>query len=317
VPASVPVGLVISVLTVTAVTLLIYPLKLVFDAGALDGLYIPVILFLAAKWNVAMGILASIVGALEFSYFHLEPVHHFSGLVSETVAFGAVVAGALYVQLATMRARSAEERRRQEVAARARVVAAADDERRRVVRDLHDGAQQRLATTAMTLRAALANLDGPDPAARELVEEALEQAEHANTELRELAQGILPPALTRGGLRAGVTAFVSRTPLAVAVDIPAQRFAPAVESTAYFVISEALTNVIKHAQARHVTVTADVRDGILQVDVVDDGIGGAHTTGSHGLGGLRDRVSAIGGQLTVRSPGGKGTRISTVLPLTE
>jgi signal transduction histidine kinase len=317
VPASAPAGLVSSVLTVTVVTLLIYPLKHLFDTGALDGLYIPVILFLAAKWNVAMGVLGSVVGALEFSYFHLEPVHHFSGLVSETIAFAAVVAGALYVHVATVRARSAEERRRQEVAARARVVAAADDERRRVVRDLHDGAQQRLAATAMTLRAALANLDGPEPAARELVEEALEQAEHANTELRELAQGILPPALTRGGLRAGVTALLSRMPLAVAVDIPEQRFGPAVESTAYFVISEALTNVIKHAQARHVAVTAAVRDGNLQVDVVDDGIGGADTTALRGLGGLQDRVSAIGGQLTVQSPRGKGTRIRTVLPLTE
>jgi len=186
------------------------------------------------------------------------------------------------------------------------VVAAADDERRRVVRDLHDGAQQRLAATAMTLRAALANLDGPDPAARrELVEEALEQAEHANTELRELAQGILPPALTRGGVQAGVTPLLSRMPLAVAVDVPAQRFAPAVESTAYFVISEALTNVIKHAQARHVAVTAAVRDGSLQVEVVDDGIGGADTTASRGLGGLQDRVSAIGGAESAQ-PEGQG-----------
>lgn len=104
VPASTPAGLVSSVLTVTAVTLLIYPLKLVFDTGALDGLYIPVILFLAAKWHVAMGLLGSTVGALEFSYFHLEPVHHFSGLVSEALAFAAVVAGALYVHVASVRA---------------------------------------------------------------------------------------------------------------------------------------------------------------------------------------------------------------------
>jgi signal transduction histidine kinase len=292
------------VLTVTAVTVLIYPLKLVFDVGALDGLYIPVILFLAAKWNVAMGVFAAIVGALEFSFFHLEPIHHFSGLASEAVAFAAVVAGAMYVHVASVRARSAEELRRQEVAARARVVAAADDERRRVVRDLHDGAQQRLAATAMTLRAALGNLGSADPSARELVGEALEQAQQANAELRELAQGILPPVLTRGGLQAGVKALVSRMTLPVTVDIPAQRFAPAVESTAYFVISEALTNVIKHAQARHVSVIAGGRDGNLQVEVVDDGVGGAEATGSHGLVGLQDRVSAIGGQLTVRSPAG-------------
>ena len=319
-PASVPAGLISSVLAVTAVTLLVYPLKFVFDVAALDGIYIPVILFLAAKWTIAMGLFAAVVGALEFTFFHIEPHHHFTGLVSEAVAFGAVVAGAIYVHVASMRARSAEEHRRQEVAARARVVAAADDERRRVVRDLHDGAQQRLATTAMTLRAALSTLDGAGPSARELVEEALGQAEQANADLRELAQGILPPALTHGGLRAGVKSLLSRTTLPVTIDttdIPAQRFAPEVESTAYFVISEALTNVLKHAHAHHVTVTAAVRDGDLHVEVVDDGVGGAYSTGSHGLAGLQDRVSAMGGRLTVQSPRGKGTRISTVLPLTE
>jgi signal transduction histidine kinase len=317
VPASVPVGLVSSVVTVTAVTLLIYPLKLGFGAPALDGLYIPVILFLAAKWNVAMGVFAAILGALEFSYLHVEPHHHFSGLGSEALAFAAVVAGALYVHAASVRARSAEERQRQEVAARARVVAAGDDERRRVVRDLHDGAQQRLATTAMTLRAALANLDEADPSARELVEEALEQAQQANQELRDLAQGILPPVLTHGGLQAGVNALRSRMTLPVTVAVPAQRFAPAVEATAYFVVSEALTNVIKHAQANHATVTAAVRNGSLQVEVADDGIGGASATGSTGLVGLQDRVSVMGGQLTVHSPRGKGTRVDAVLPLTD
>ena len=103
----------------------------------------------------------------------------------------------------------------------------------------------------------------------------------------------------------------------VEVNVGVGRLPEMVESTAYFLISEALTNVIKHAQAGHVAVTAAVRDGNLQVEVVDDGIGGADTTASRGLGGLQDRVSAIGGQLTVHSPRGKGTRISTVLPLTE
>lgn len=315
VPASAQLGVVSTVLCVTAVTLLIYPLKLVFDVAALDGLYIPVILFLAAKWNLAIGVFAAILGAIEFSFFHVEPVYRFSGLASEVVAFAAVVAGAVYVYGASMRARAAEERRRQEAIARGRIVLAGDEERRRLVRDIHDGAQQRLATTAMVLKEALESVDKADgDETRELVEEALEQTVQANVELRALAQGILPPVLTRGGLQPAVKAVLARMTLPVTAEIPAQRFPPPIEATAYFVISEALTNVIKHARAEHATVTAAVRDGQLHIDVTDDGIGGAHVDGTTGLVGLDDRVSAMGGRLVVHSPRGKGTRLSASLP---
>ncbi|MGH3099457.1 MAG: sensor histidine kinase, partial [Thermoleophilia bacterium] len=199
-------------------------------------------------------------------------------------------------------------------ASRARIVAAADEERRRVVRDLHDGAQQRLVHTVITLNLAdraLAKGAGDGPA---LVKEALGHAEDTMTELRELAHGILPAVLTDGGLRAGIDALASRMPVPVEVGVSVDRLPPAVEATAYFVVAEALTNVAKHSSADHAEVTARVEDGTLRVDVRDDGRGGAQAYGS-GLLGLADRLGALGGRLEVDSPPGSGTRIGAAVPV--
>ena len=183
-------------------------------------------------------------------------------------------------------------------ASRARLVTAADAERRRVVRDLHDGAQQRLVHTVVTLTLAQRALRENADQAAPLVGEALEQARQGNTELRELAHGILPSALTHGGLRAGVDAVLSRLDLPVRLDVPGERFPPEIEATAYFIAAEALTNVVKHARAEHAQVRASVEDGTLRVEVRDDGIGGADPAG-HGLVGIGDRVAAHGGRLDV------------------
>jgi signal transduction histidine kinase len=200
-------------------------------------------------------------------------------------------------------------------ASRARIVAAADESRRRIERDLHDGAQQRLVHAVIVLKLALKALSDGDPGAGELVGEALEHAEQANEELRELAHGILPAALTRGGLRAGVDSLVSRVSLPVSVNVSVDRLPSGVEATAYFVISEALTNAVKHAGANGVGVSARVEREELVVEVRDDGVGGA--TGDHdtGLGGLEDRVAALGGRLVVESPLGQGTRVRAELPI--
>ncbi|HEY6763043.1 MAG TPA: GAF domain-containing protein [Baekduia sp.] len=204
---------------------------------------------------------------------------------------------------------------RTEVAAsRARVVAAADEERRRVVRDLHDGAQQRLVHTIVTLKLARRTLAPPDKPAAELVAEALEHATRAHVELRDLAHGILPSVLTQGGLRAGVDALASRAPVPVDVDVPVGRLPTAVEATAYFVVSEALTNVAKHARAGHVEVSARLDDGTLAVRVRDDGIGGARPGGS-GLTGLADRLAALDGELRVESPAAGGTILMAAIPV--
>jgi signal transduction histidine kinase len=201
------------------------------------------------------------------------------------------------------------------VASRARLVGAADDARRRVVRDLHDGAQQRLVHAIITLKLARrAYGSGDEEGAKTLVGEALDETEEANAELRELAHGILPSVLSRGGLAAGVDALVSRVDIPVSVDVPKERFPPEIEATAYFVAAEALTNVAKHSGAHGANVSAWVDDSVLHLDVRDDGVGGARTDGS-GLLGLQDRVSALGGRLRIESAPGDGTRVAATLPL--
>ena len=204
-------------------------------------------------------------------------------------------------------------------ASRARVVAAADEERRRVVRDLHDGAQQRLVHTVVTLKLAsraLKQRDEEEEDVTALVTEALEQAERTTAELRELAHGILPSVLTLGGLSAGVEALASRTPVPVVNDVSVDRLPSAVEATAYFVVAEALTNVAKHSGARHAAVAASVEDGTLHVHVRDDGAGGARPDGS-GLLGLADRLAVLDGRLRIESPADGGTLIAADIPLRD
>ena len=204
--------------------------------------------------------------------------------------------------------------RAEPAASRARIAAAADDERRRVVRDLHDGAQQRLVHTVITLKLAQRALAVGSESGPQLVQEALEHAEQAMAEVRELAQGILPSVLTSGGLRAGIVALSSRTPVPVEIDVSVDRLAAPVEATAYFVVAEALTNVAKHSSAGHAEVAARVDDGTLLVEVRDDGVGGASPNGT-GLVGLADRLAALAGRLEVDSPPGGGTRLTAAIPL--
>jgi signal transduction histidine kinase len=206
------------------------------------------------------------------------------------------------------------EARTEVAASRARIVAATDKERRRLVRDLHDGAQQRLVHTIVTLKLVSRALQQEDDSAPELVAEALAQAERANVELRELVHGILPGVLTQGGLRAGVDALASRMPVPIEIDVSVGRLPSAVEATAYFVVAEALTNVAKHARAGHARVTARIEDGTVQVRVRDDGVGGARPDGS-GLIGLADRLTALGGDLRVDSPAKGGTLVAAAIPL--
>jgi signal transduction histidine kinase len=204
--------------------------------------------------------------------------------------------------------------RDQLTASRARLVTEADQARRRVVRDLHDGAQQRLVQTILTLRLAQRALEPDRDQAGALVAEALAYAQQATTELRELALGILPAVLAEGGLRSGISSIVSRLDLPVEVDVPSERFPAEIEASAYFVVAEALTNVVKHSHAERAEVRACMEDGMLRVEVRDDGVGGADPSG-HGLVGLGDRVTAIGGQLVVESPESGGTLLAATLPL--
>jgi PAS domain S-box-containing protein len=199
-------------------------------------------------------------------------------------------------------------------ASRARIAAAADEERQRVVRDLHDGAQQRLVHTVVTLKLAAEAFQNDEETGPALVTEALAHAQDAIAELRELAHGILPRVLTQGGLRAGVEALAYRMPVPIECNVSVDRLPPAVEATAYFVIAESLTNVAKHARASGATVHARVQDGTLRIRVRDDGVGGARPDG-HGLLGLEDRLAVLGGQLLVENPADGGTLIAANVPL--
>jgi signal transduction histidine kinase len=206
------------------------------------------------------------------------------------------------------------ESRSELAASRARVVATADETRRRIERDLHDGAQQRLVHTVITLKLALRALGDADPETVDLVREALDHAERATAELRDLAHGILPAALSRG-LSAGIETLVTRMRMPVTADVTRERLPPALEATAYFVVAEALTNTAKHAHASTAHVTARVEDGALRVEVRDDGVGGARIDASSGLLGLRDRAAALDGELHVYSPPGGGTVVEARLPI--
>ncbi|HEY6758548.1 MAG TPA: ATP-binding protein [Baekduia sp.] len=201
-------------------------------------------------------------------------------------------------------------------AARALIVAGEDRTRRRIERDLHDGAQQRLVNTILMLKLArseLADVDGEGP---ELVEQALQSAECANRDLRALAHGDAPGILASAGLGRALEAVAELSPVPVTLDVrvAARRLPEQVELTAYLTISEALTNVVKHARASAVHVAVDLAGASLRVSVVDNGVGGADPRGS-GLRGLRDRVEAMGGALTVESCAGHGTRLAVKLPI--
>jgi signal transduction histidine kinase len=199
-------------------------------------------------------------------------------------------------------------------ASRARVVATADETRRRLQRDVHDGAQQRLVHTIIALKLAKEAVASGGTAA-DLIDEALHNAQRANNELRDVVRGILPAALTRGGLRAGIESLVSDFPLPIELDATVPRLPPDTETTAYFIVAEALTNVVKHAHATIATVKLAINGDHLDVEVRDDGTGGADPHHGSGLTGLLDRIEASNGTLVLTSPAGAGTTLHAALPV--
>jgi signal transduction histidine kinase len=207
-----------------------------------------------------------------------------------------------------------EETRAELLASRARLVTARDTARRRLARDIHDGAQQRLLSGILSMTLAEDSLATDAAEARKFLREAHEQVQRGLEELRELAAGVYPAILTNRGLRAAAESLARKGPLDVDVDIPDARFAPDSEAAAYFLISEAMTNAAKHAQASHASVRVAFDAGIAHIAIADDGRGGADPAG-HGLQGLRDRLEALGGRLELRSPGGGGTVIEATLPV--
>jgi signal transduction histidine kinase len=199
-------------------------------------------------------------------------------------------------------------------AASARLVAAGDAARRRIERDLHDGAQQRLVSLSVTLNLARKHAE-PGSRTETLLAGAVAELSAGLSELRDLARGIHPAVLTERGLHTALEALAARAPMPVTIsEALDERLPPAVESAAYFVVMEALTNVAKYASANAAEVTVEQVDGHVVVGIRDDGVGGADPAAGSGLAGLSDRVVALGGRLVVESPLGGGTVVRAEMP---
>jgi signal transduction histidine kinase len=204
------------------------------------------------------------------------------------------------------------------MASRARIVAAADETRRQIERDLHDGVQQRLVSLGLELRATQAGQPLPHGELEAVVARAADGLRSVFDELREISQGIHPAILSNGGLTPALNALRRRSAVPVELTLNTGRRLPEpVEVAAYYVVSEALTNAAKHAQASVVHVDLDTSDAALQLTIRDDGIGGALPSPGSGLLGLRDRIEALGGTLHLTSPAGNGTTLRIDVPLGE
>jgi signal transduction histidine kinase len=201
-------------------------------------------------------------------------------------------------------------------ASRARIVAAADESRRRIERDLHDGTQQQLVSLMLKLRAAEATEPSEVGELRAQLARTAQGLAGVLEDLREISHGIHPAILSRGGLERALRALARRSAVPVELDLHAERRLPGpIEVAAYYVVSEALTNAAKHAQASVVNVELDTPDASLHLAIRDDGIGGADAGEGSGLVGLNDRIEALGGTLQLSSPTGNGTTLLVEIPL--
>jgi signal transduction histidine kinase len=284
-----------------------------------------------ATWSITFGLLCSPVAyALGWFQINIGPAYYdgplamvfatLAGVMMTVVSYG-ITRGLVRLEAVLASAlldASPDELRRRVTdlaTSRTRTMSAADQERRRLERDLHDGAQQRMVSLAMTLGLAQQKLaTNPEQGAR-LVAEAHEEAKRALQDLRDLARGLHPAILTDHGLEAALPALAARCPIPTRVDVTVSpRPLPAVESAAYFVVAEALTNVARHSQATHVQITARRTGDHLTIEVQDDGAGGAQIVPGGGLAGLTDRVEALDGRLTLTSPQGGPTVLKVEVP---
>jgi len=201
---------------------------------------------------------------------------------------------------------------------RARVIVTADETRRRFGRDLHDGAQRRFVNVSLRLHMAQAAVPPDLPEVAAELDHAAADLTRGLEELRDFARGIHPAILVRGGLRPALRALAGDSPVPVDLDVqPNGRLPERVEVAAYYIVSEALTNAAKHGHASHVIIRVEDSSERLRVGIRDDGVGGAQFGRGSGLVGLKDRVEALGGVITLESEPGAGTSLSIELPLTD
>jgi PAS domain S-box-containing protein len=218
-----------------------------------------------------------------------------------------------FCELASLAVASAQARA-DLIASRARLVKAGDEQRKRLERNLHDGAQQRFVSVVLTLRLARDRLAADPATAAALLEQVARELDAGLEELREIARGLHPAILSDHGLRHALTTLAERIQIPVTIEVPDERLPEHLEATTYYIVSEAMTNVAKHARATHATVSVRREGDVVRCEVADDGRGGADASTGTGILGLRDRAEAAGGTLSVVSPAGQGTVVSATLP---
>ena len=244
-----------------------------------------------------------------------DPIHGVAALVPWIIVACGVVLAAFAAMLAVSSARR-ERAQLELVASRKRIVAASDDARRRIERDLHDGTQHRLVSATLKLHNTQASVPPDRGDLRTDLSDIAEDLTDALSELQELSRGVHPAILSRGGLGPALSALARRSDVPVELDlVPHDRLPEPVEVAAYYVASEALANVAKHARASRVELSLKTIGPRLRLSIRDDGVGGVDHSGGSGLVGLRDRVEAVGGRLDVRSAPGQGTQVTADLPL--
>ena len=287
------------------------------DRTAVRPLWLAVIVLGGAQAASAVG---SLVGVSGRWYAAMNDFQTLAQLAAPII----IVYGLIHDQLAALARQNADlaaavqEQLREVQASRARIVAAGDRERRRVEHNLHDGAQQRLLAVIIALRTAEREAQEGSTDTASTIARAGDELRAALDELRELARGIHPSILTDAGLGPAVRALAERSRLPItALDLPVERMPAVIEATAYFLVAESLANVAKHAHAATVTVSIHQEDEFVRLVVADDGVGGVDSAWGSGLRGLTDRVTALGGTLSVESPPNNGTVITARIPLNE
>ncbi|MBB3601398.1 signal transduction histidine kinase [Mycolicibacterium sp. BK556] len=308
-------GVLTAIAFIAAETAIVHLLKRVAPDNAFGAIFLLGVLVVSAGWGFGLAVATSVASAMAYVWFH---VNEGTGSLIPAVVVFLTLAVLTNVLVGQARLRAAEAMRisAELQASRARIVSAADQARRGFERDLHDGAQQRIVSLGLELRALEASVPEELPELRAQLGAIIEGLAQLHTDLQELSRGIHPAILSRGGLGPAIKTLARRSAVPVALDLDVDRRLPeSVEVAAYYVVAEALTNAAKHAQADEVTVWARVTDTELALRIADDGIGGAGHGGGSGLIGLKDRVEALSGRLGIVSATGAGTTISVNIPL--
>jgi signal transduction histidine kinase len=320
-------GIVIAVSLIVLETLAVIQLKRVSPENSCGIFFLLGIVVVSTVWGVGLAVATSVASALAFAYLCSWPtpvtwVDPDNLVMIATFIIVALSANGLAFA-ARIRTAEADERRREVeasnselIASRARIITAADDARRRFERDLHDGAQQRLVSLGLAVRAAQASVPADLPLLREQLADIAVGLGGVCQELQEVSRGIHPAILSQGGLGSALKSLARRSAVPVKVDVTIGRRLPeSAEVALYYVVAEALTNAAKHAQASLVWLHLQVEGSNVHLSIRDDGMGGADATRGSGLIGLMDRVEAVGGHLRISSHAGCGTSLIVHLPV--